>query len=212
MLDNLYENIGGKIKNWAKWIFIVEAIFAIITGVILILAGIEFELYILLGMLTLLFGPIVAWVSSWILYAFGELVEDIHELRYNVNTRTIEKNVSILATPVIKANREAEENDKRAAEEKARRAAEEKARRDAEEPTRRNADAIAIREAEKNEERIGQKKEQTLAEKLEYALKFHTDDGMIRYLKGLQDETVQNILNSPQHLIRERIKNLLESL
>ena len=32
MLDNWYTDIGGKIKNLAKWIFIVGAIGAIITG------------------------------------------------------------------------------------------------------------------------------------------------------------------------------------
>ena len=32
MLDNWYADIGGKIKNLAKWIFVVESIGAIITG------------------------------------------------------------------------------------------------------------------------------------------------------------------------------------
>jgi len=70
MLDNFYENIGDKIKNWAKWIFILEAIGAIITGFVLICNG-----FFLAGFLTLFLGPFVAWVGSWILYAFGELVE-----------------------------------------------------------------------------------------------------------------------------------------
>ena len=78
MLDNLYENIGSKIKNWAKWIFIVEAIGAIITGVVLMATDEDLIVY---GLLTLVCGPIIAWVGSWILYAFGELVEDIHAIR-----------------------------------------------------------------------------------------------------------------------------------
>lgn len=75
MLDSLYENIGGKIKNWAKWIFIVEAIGAVIAG--LALAVNEDALYIFIAIV----GPIIAWVGSWILYAFGELVEDTHAMR-----------------------------------------------------------------------------------------------------------------------------------
>ncbi len=71
MLENMYENIGGKIKGLAKWIFIVEALGSIITG--LILAFEEDSLFILMAIC----GPIVAWVSSWVLYAFGELVEKI---------------------------------------------------------------------------------------------------------------------------------------
>ena len=83
MLDTLYENIGGKIKNWAKWIFIIEAIGAIITGLVLLCTDEDLILY---GLLTAICGPIVAYVSSWILYAFGELVEDVHVIRYNKKT------------------------------------------------------------------------------------------------------------------------------
>ena len=56
------------------------------------------------------------------------------------------------------------------------------------------------------------KKEKTLFEKLEYALKYQTDDGMISYLKNIQDKTVQDILKSPSHLIRDQIKNLLSNM
>ena len=88
MLDNLYANIGGKIKTWAKWMFIIEAIGAIITGLIMLFADEELILY---GLLILVFGPIVAWVSTWILYAFGELVEDIHAMRSNYRSQAEEK-------------------------------------------------------------------------------------------------------------------------
>ena len=71
----MYNNIGGKIKFLAKWTFIVEAIASIITGIILMAGG--GILFILLCFI----GPIVAWVSSWILYALGELVEDTELIR-----------------------------------------------------------------------------------------------------------------------------------
>jgi cytochrome b subunit of formate dehydrogenase len=103
MLDTLYENIGGKIKNWAKWIFIIEAIGAIITGFVLLFTD---EYLILYGLLTLVCGPIVAWVGSWILYAFGELVEDVHAVRKKYYPIAEEQ-----------ANREAEEKAKREAKE-----------------------------------------------------------------------------------------------
>ena len=74
----MYDNIGGKIKGLAKTMFIVEAIGAVITGIVLLATDDDF---ILVGLLTLFCGPIVAWVSSWILYAFGELVEDVHAVR-----------------------------------------------------------------------------------------------------------------------------------
>ncbi len=87
MLDELYKNIGVKIKAWAKWIFIVEAIAAIIGGLLLIFDGEG-----LIGFIILIAGPLVAWVSSWLLYAFGELVEKT--VANESNTRNILKKLT----------------------------------------------------------------------------------------------------------------------
>ena len=76
----MYDNIGGKIKGLAKVIFIIEAIGTIIAGIVLLITG-DLALF---GLLILICGPLVAWVSSWILYAFGELVEDVGTIRYQV--------------------------------------------------------------------------------------------------------------------------------
>ena len=101
MLNKLYVNIGGKIKDWAKWIFVTESIAAIIGGICLIADWEE-----LLGIMTIIFGPVVAYVSSWILYAFGEIVEDIHAMRNKYYPQTEEQ-----------LNRETEEKAKREVEE-----------------------------------------------------------------------------------------------
>ena len=93
MIDLLYVNIGGKIKTLAKWSFIIEAIGAIIAGIVMIFTDSTLILY---GLLTLFFGPIVAWVSTWILYGFGDLVDkagDITSLLYGLE-ETVEKNSS----------------------------------------------------------------------------------------------------------------------
>ena len=84
MLDNWYENIGGKIKGLAKWIFAIEAIAAIITAFVLFFAD---DSLIIVGIITLVCGPIIAWIGSWILYAFGELVEKTSDNERN--TRNI---------------------------------------------------------------------------------------------------------------------------
>lgn len=75
-IDDLYVDIGQKIKGWAKWLFIVEAIASVI-GAILMLVNAEDWYILFLGALALVVGPLLAWVSSWILYAFGELVDKI---------------------------------------------------------------------------------------------------------------------------------------
>ena len=56
------------------------------------------------------------------------------------------------------------------------------------------------------------KEEKPLSEKLKYVLMYQTDEGMIKYLKGVQDEAVQRILESPGHLIREQINDLLTNM
>ena len=93
MLDNLYENIGSKIKNLAKWIFVIEAIGAFITGLVLLFTDEDLILY---GLLTLVCGPIVAYIGSWILYAFGEVVEKTADNENN--TRQILKKLNEKST------------------------------------------------------------------------------------------------------------------
>lgn len=87
MLDNLYENIGGKIKSWAKGIFIVESIGFIIGGIVLALTASDYDdPMFIFGILTVFLGPFMAWVGSWLMYAFGELVEDVGIIRENVDS------------------------------------------------------------------------------------------------------------------------------
>ena len=102
MLDNLYAGIGEKIKKWAKGIFVVEAICAIIGGLVLI----GDKANVLIGFVVLICGVFVALVSSGILYAFGELVEDVHAIRDKEGT-----------TAEVRVKREAEEKARRKAEE-----------------------------------------------------------------------------------------------
>ena len=85
-----YENIGNKIKGLAQMAFVVEAIAAVITGIALMASD---EYLILSGLLVLIAGPIIAWVSSWLLYGFGQLIEnsDIIAEEYNRKNEKHEK-------------------------------------------------------------------------------------------------------------------------
>ena len=78
----MYDNIGGKIKGLAKAAFWVEAITAIITGICLfddVMPG------ILIGLLLIIGGPLVAWVSCWLLYGFGELIDSNVEIKNKIS-------------------------------------------------------------------------------------------------------------------------------
>ena len=213
-----FENIGGKIKNLAKWscwiTILLTWVGATICFFILLFTKGTFFVAFLVPIAAILYSLLI-WVGSWATYAFGEYVENIQAIRSQTSKiYNIDKNLQMIAQPMIdeaneKAKHQAEEIAKRETEKKAKRQADEIAKREAEEKAKRQAEEIAKREAEKKAEQVAQKKEQTLSEKLEYALMFQSDDGMVRYLKDIQNETVQNILKSPTHLIREQIKNLL---
>ena len=73
-LDSWYADVGKKIKKWAQGIFVVEVIASILGGIIFLIAN-EDSALIIYGLLILILGPIFAWISSWFVYAFGELVD-----------------------------------------------------------------------------------------------------------------------------------------
>ena len=88
-----YDNIGEKIKGLARWAFAIEAISAVIGGFVLM---VQDEDMIPIGLLVVVFGPIVAWVSSWLLYGYGQLIEnsDIIAEEYNRKNEKHEKDVA----------------------------------------------------------------------------------------------------------------------
>lgn len=88
----MYKNIGKKIKGLAKATFIVEAISAVITGMILGIVWYswgEYEgAFVALGIMV--GGPIIAWVSTWLLYGFGELIDKTSKISDKICPEEIE--------------------------------------------------------------------------------------------------------------------------
>lgn len=67
----MFSNIGGKIKATAKvscWILIV---LFVIAGIVLMVSR-----AVLAGLITMVAGVLSAWVGSFVLYGFGEMVEN----------------------------------------------------------------------------------------------------------------------------------------
>ena len=77
----MFDNIGGKIKGLAKTIFIIETIICVIAGLVMLAEGTD-DL-IITALITMIVGPLTAWVSSWLLYGFGELIEKTCEIAEN---------------------------------------------------------------------------------------------------------------------------------
>ena len=79
----MFENIGGKIKGLAKFIFWVISIISIIGGAAIIIGGLADSdtssgskiASIVIGILSAVGGVLLAWIQNFLLYGFGELVD-----------------------------------------------------------------------------------------------------------------------------------------
>ena len=69
----MFDNIGGKIKTLAKVVCWIGIIACIITGIVLMATNDDL---VLVGILTAVVGSLLSWVGSFILYGFGQLVEN----------------------------------------------------------------------------------------------------------------------------------------
>ena len=80
----MFENIGGKIKTTAaaiSWIGIVANVFL---GFIIM--GIAEEM-VIFALLYMAVGSLVSWISSFILYGFGQLVENTDKLCADIKAK-----------------------------------------------------------------------------------------------------------------------------
>ena len=73
----MYRNIGRKIKGGAIAFFIILGVGTFIPGLALTLSRME-----AVGIPLMLGGPVLAWISSWALYGFGELISKTSEIAY----------------------------------------------------------------------------------------------------------------------------------
>ncbi|MBE6732538.1 MAG: hypothetical protein E7561_00875 [Ruminococcaceae bacterium] len=89
----MYENIGGKIKGLAFGIFIVEAIAVFISGSLIMV--LSYDNGYLIGLLLVILGPIVAWLSSLVLYGFGELIVKVSKIEESLSISSKESKESI---------------------------------------------------------------------------------------------------------------------
>lgn len=84
---SLFENAGTKIKSWAFGLFIVEAIAAFISGLVTMFSD-DDQFFI--GLLVIVAGFFVAFITSLFLSAFGELVESSTENK-DINAKILAK-------------------------------------------------------------------------------------------------------------------------
>ena len=71
----MFNNIGNKIKTCAEVISLIGIIASIITGIVIMLTIATFQA-IFLGLLICIIGSLLCWISSFVLYGFGQLIEN----------------------------------------------------------------------------------------------------------------------------------------
>jgi len=88
-MERFFGNIGGKLKKFAFVIAIIGIVFSVIGGVAIWIGGEGFfytgrrygDGYCFLsGLLVLVVGSLASYMGSWMLYAFGTLVENTQRI------------------------------------------------------------------------------------------------------------------------------------
>ena len=110
-----FDNIGKKIKNFTKWycwIMIILCWIAAIVGFIILLD--ESEEVAFLPLIGGLVAPFIIWIGSWVMYAFGELVDKTCDIaagnRPVVGGAPVYSNPNAPAAPVVSKTKAAEMN------------------------------------------------------------------------------------------------------
>ena len=79
----MYDNIGNKIKILAQIICVFGVVASVILGLVICFRTNEFNE---IGLLYILIGSISSWISSFIIYGFGELIEKVCSIEKKVGT------------------------------------------------------------------------------------------------------------------------------
>lgn len=88
----MFSNIGNKIRILAKVICIIGMVFAALSGLALIIVGITMvvqripagAILIFGGFIFAGFGALFAWIGSFVLYGYGQLIHSVQNLENKV--------------------------------------------------------------------------------------------------------------------------------
>lgn len=87
----MFENIGSKIKGVAKIFFAVGCIIAVVIGSIISEVA---DIGTIIPYIVMLVGIVLSWLSTMLLYGFGQLVENSDICAELMSQNAIEKNES----------------------------------------------------------------------------------------------------------------------
>lgn len=87
----MFDNIGGKIKGFAKIVAWLGIILSVIIGLLSMATG---------GILIMIIGGVSSWVGSFVLYGFGQLVENSDKLVANLPNSDSPAETAVPVAPV----------------------------------------------------------------------------------------------------------------
>ena len=93
----MYDNVGEKLKDWAKAIAVIGIILSITVAILLFVFSSQLArsyygsskiVSIVLGVITLILGPVASWVTSLIVYGIGQAVCNTDSSYYERTSNT----------------------------------------------------------------------------------------------------------------------------
>jgi hypothetical protein len=200
-LKSWFDSPGEKIKSFAFAMFIVDSICGILGGFIAFIVGTfwltddsETGIWLLVGgVATMVLALPAAWVSNILLYAFGELVENSGKQTpspmNNIKNQPLTPN-AVPDSPSVSNRSVTPQNSHTEKPQSA--------------PSAPRPNAATKQPLEEND---------TLQASLQWACRFSTNDGLIRYLTLKKNyPAIAEILKLPAEEIRPAIVTLLEQL
>ena len=99
----MFNNIGRKIKCVAEIGCWMGIMISLILGIWLIVKSADWHpVFIVIGVGAILFGCLGAWIGSFCLYGFGELIDKTTEIASNTSSlKTINKSTTKVTTKAI---------------------------------------------------------------------------------------------------------------
>lgn len=96
----MYDNIGNKIKILAKVFFVIGAVASVIGAIYLFIE----EAHILLCLAIAIAGSLLSWISTWLLYGFGEIIDKLCDIEENTHNNCFQKAEKQSAPKIICEN------------------------------------------------------------------------------------------------------------
>lgn len=100
----MFENIGQKIKGLSKIIFTAGVILAVIIGIILFCLLIEDGVLAVLSAVACIgIGILLSWLSVMLLYGYGDMVQNISDIRNQLyvanDTKSPQNKTDVVSKP-----------------------------------------------------------------------------------------------------------------